>query len=123
MLLHLEGTSKNDHLNFNLPDINFSLKQSVQVKQIFIKWTQPIDKLYGSLCSSLIDRSVSNPNQRLCMFNQPTRSNHLLFSPPSGLWYKIQLWSLQQAIFHLELSETHKIEKIELLLEISDGFQ
>lgn len=122
MLLHLEGIPQNDVINFNPPDIDFSLKQSVQVKQILIQWSEPVENVFGSLCTSLIDCSVSNPDQRLCYFNQTIKSNHLLFTPPGGLWYKIQLWSLKQTIFKLQLSEKHQIEKIKLILEISNGF-
>ena len=121
MLLHLTGTVKNEQIIFDLPDLNFSIKQYVQVMQVLIKWEKEVENIHGSLCSSLIDSSVYNPEQTLCMFTQPSKSNHLIFTPPSGLFYQIQLWSLQQARFKIELSEKHEIEKIKLILNIRDG--
>ncbi len=121
MLLHLTGTVKSDQVTFDLPDLNFSIKQSVQVKQILIEWEKEVQNINGSLCSSLIDSSVFNPDQTLCMFTQASKSNHLLFTPPSDLYYQIQLWSLQQARFKIELSEKHEIKKIKIILNIRNG--
>lgn len=123
MLLHLTGSVKNSQILFDLPDINFTIKQYVAVKQILIEWDGDVDSIYGHVCSSLIDSSVNNPTQCLTLFSQTSRSSHILFTPPSGLWYQIQLWSLRQAIFKIETSEKHKINKIKLILEIRDGLQ
>ena len=123
MLLHLTGKVKNSQVLFELPDLNFSTKQSVEVKQILIEWGTRVSFIHGSICSSLIDSSVNNPDQCLCIFSQASSSNHLLFTPPSGLWYQIQLWSLRQAIFKIELSEKHEIKKIKIILDIRDGLQ
>ena len=123
MLLHLIGSVKNSQILFDLPDINFTIKQYVAVKQILIEWDDDVDNIYGSVCSSLIDSSVNNPAQCLAMFSQTSKSSHMLYTPPSGLWYQIQLWSLRQAIFKIETSEKPKINKIKLIFEIRDGLQ
>ena len=121
MLLHLTGKVQNEKILFSLPDLNFSVKQKVQVRQLLIEWENPVDNIYGSLSSSLIDSSVFNPKQILCLFDQTARSKSLLFTPPSDLCYNIQLWSLQQSIFKIKLSEKQEIKKIEIFLRISNG--
>ena len=123
MLLHLTGSVKNSEILFDLPDINFSIREYVSVKQILIEWNGNVENIYGSVSSSLIDSSVNNPSQCLSIFSQTSRSNHLLYTPPSGLSYQIQLWSLRQAIFKIETSEKHEINKIQIIFEIRDGIQ
>ena len=122
MLIHLTGKVQNDQIIFPLPDINFSTKQAVRISQVLIEWATPIDNVCGSISSSLIDCSVYNPNQILCLFSQSTTSDHLLVTPPSDISYNIQLWSFQQSTFKIDVSEKQQIKRIQIFLKISNGF-
>ena len=121
MLLHLTGTIHNDQILFPLPDLNFTTKQKIQIRQVLIGWAEPVTNVYGSISSSIIDCSPLNPGQILCLFSQTMKSNHLLVTPPSDIEFNIQLWMFSQAIFKIHLSEKHRIKQIQIFLKISNG--
>ena len=122
MLLYLKGTVKNQTINFDLPDLYFNTKQSIEVKQIGIKWSNHVQQASGRLSSTLIDRSIYNPDQTIALFSQAEKNNYLLVNPPSGLQYQIQLWSLQQSQFKITTLEKHQIDEIEIILNIDGVF-
>ena len=122
MLLYLKGTVKDQIINFDLPDLFFTTKQHVEVKQIGIKWEKEVQQASGRLSSTLIDRSIFNPDQTIALFSQAEKNNYLLFTPPSGLQYQIQLWSLRQSLFKIVTLEKHQIEEIEIILDINGLF-
>lgn len=122
MLLFLKGTVKDQIINFDLPDLYFTTKQYVEVKQIGIKWKTEVQHVSGRLTSTLIDRSIYNPDQTIALFSQAEKSNYLLVTPPSGLQYQIQLWSLRQSLFKIVTLEKHQIEEIEIILNIDGLF-
>ena len=124
MIVNLEGTLAGDKIEFKLPMIYFIKDHRVKVNEFFIEWKSKVSYVNGSLISTLIEKSMANPNQQLLFFQNSEKSYYTHVTPTQNAWYKIQNLCLESAVFELKLSEEHKIEKIYLQLEIiNERFQ
>ena len=124
MIVNLEGTVAGDKIEFKLPMIYFIKDHCVKVNELFIEWKSKVSYVNGYLISTLVEKSMSNPNQQLLFFHNTEKSYYLHVTPTQNAWYKIQNLCLESAVFELKLSEEHKIEKIYLQLEIvNERFQ
>ena len=121
MIINLEGTVVENIIQFNQCPVYFESSQYVHVNEIFIKWKNSTQNIYGYLESSLIDRNIVNINQQLLFFHQSMRSNYIFFAPTHRQQYKIQCSNLLSSVFKIHLSEQQEIEKIYLQLEITNA--
>ena len=124
MIVNLEGTVTGDKIEFKLPTIYFIKDHRVKVNEFFIEWKSKVSYVNGFLISTLVEKSMSNPNQQLLFFQNTEKSHYTYVTPTQNAWYKIQNLCLQSAVFELKISDEHKIEKIYLQLEIvNERFQ
>ena len=123
MLINLRGTVNKDEINFNLPQIFFSKDNYVRVTEIAIQWNGKAHNIYGTINTTLIDKSPVNPTQQLLFFSQMEKSNFMFYSPTHPAQYKIQCPSLQSSVFNIRLSEKEQIREIYLQLEINARIQ
>ena len=123
MLINLRGTVNKDEINFILPQIFFSKDNYVRVTEIAIQWNGKAHNIYGTVNTTLIDKSPVNPTQQLLFFSQMEKSNFMFYSPTHPAQYKIQCPSLQSSVFNIRLSEKEQIREIYLQLEINARIQ
>ena len=109
MIVNLEGTVAGDKIEFKLPMIYFIKDHCVKVNELFIEWKSKVSYVNGYLISTLVEKSMSNPNQQLLFFHNTEKSYYLHVTPTQNAWYKIQNLCLQSAVFELKISEEHKI--------------
>ena len=121
MIIDLYGTVVDNEIQFtNLPAVYFGDRFTVSVTQMFIKLKKKYSNIYGTLCSTLVDRNPINPQQQLLFFNQNNVSYYIRASPTHLADYKIVCPSLDSSVFTLQLSKAAEIEKIYIQLKISD---
>ena len=127
MIIHLEWKptklnqkKKVHNLDFDLPAIYFTKTCQISVKQCLIVWENEAPPLYGSIETSLIDKSAFNPTQELMALNQTKKLKYLSYTPMHIHTYIIQRQELQSAEFILNLSENLAFSKIKLTIDISD---
>ena len=123
MLINLRGTVNKDEINFILPQIFFSKDNYVRVTEMAIQWNGKAHNIYGTINTTLIDKSPVNPTQQLLFFSQIEKSNFMYYSPTHPAQYKIQCPSLQSSVFNIRLSEKEQIREIYLQLEINARIQ
>ena len=123
MLINLRGTVNKDEINFILPQIFFSKDNYVRVTEMAIQWNGKAHNIYGTINTTLIDKSPVNPTQQLLFFSQMEKSNFMYYSPTHPAQYKIQCPSLQSSVFNIRLSEKEQIREIYLQLEINARIQ
>lgn len=125
MLINLYGKVNADGVIIfdNLPCIYFTPNHTVHVSEMSIKWIESIDKCFGQLNSTLIDRSPINPKQQLLfIYHRSSGLTHVKPNPPAV--YKIQCSNLAQSVFSFTEFDVEKIEKVYLQLSIAyEGFQ
>ena len=122
MIIHLNGTVKNNEIIFEDCPVYFDNNQCVHVNELYIKWEKPCKNVVGYIESTLIDRSPVNLNQQLLFFQQRKESDYLFYTPTHLSKYKIQCSALHSSLFKIHLLEQEKKEKIEKIyiqLEIS----
>ena len=123
MLINLRGTVNKDEINFILPQIFFSKDNYVRVTEMAIQWNGKAHNIYGTINTTLIDKSPVNPTQQLLFFSQMEKSNFMFYLPTHPAQYKIQCPSLQSSVFNIRLSEKEQIREIYLQLEINARIQ
>lgn len=124
MLINLEATNQNEDLIIDLPYMKFR-NHFVTLTEIFIEWTEPV-KVFGFICSTLVDRNAFNPKQQIFQFCQEQPSTHLHRTPTHFQTYKIQRTELSTAEFKIVIKEKAKLSKIKsifLQLNIDAGIQ
>ena len=125
MHINLYGSAdENGNITFEkIPAVYFVDSQTVAVSEIAIKWTNPVHTQFGTLSSTLIDRSPINIEQQLVYIYQNEESNFTHIATRHLAHYKIQCLSLQSSVFKLHLSKSVKIEKIYIQLAVNAGVQ
>ena len=121
MIVNLNGTANEDTIVFDppLPAIYFVDNHRVKINEIFIKWkTKALVGTNGYIRSTLIEKSVVNPEQQLLFFCQADKSNYTFVQPTHNAWYKIQNLCLHSSEFNVITTGKQQIEKIYLQLEI-----
>ena len=121
MIVNLNGIVDEDAIVFDppLPAIYFVDNHRVKINEMFIKWkTKPPGGTNGYIRSTLIEKSVVNPEQQLLFFCQADKSNYTFVQPTHNAWYKIQNLCLHSSEFNVITTGKHQIEKIYLQLEI-----
>ena len=128
MILDLYGTVKNNVVFIpDLPYVHFLDNHLVSVTQMYIKWKNKLSNVYGTLNSTLIDRSSINPRQQLLFFIKEVNtldprleSSYTHVTPTHPSEYKIVCPSLQSSLFTIQLSKPADIEKIYIQLKITN---
>ena len=131
MLIHLEGTVKNDIAEFDLPQLYFQQGQTVAVTYVSFLWKPQARHFHALITSSLVDKSPSNPNQQILNIYQKAESNYSSFTPTQLAEYKIQCLDLKSSVFKIEIFSYDKtgntlkrkniLKRINLTLLISDA--
>ena len=114
MIINLTGKLRGDEVVLDLAPVYFERGQTVCVTKLFIQFSSKVDEFSGTITSTLVDKSPLNPDQQLLFFNKSKKSSTLFVTPTHLEQYKIQLPSLQSAVFNLHLTTADEREKLEI---------
>ena len=131
MLIHLEGSVKNNIAEFDLPQLYFQQGQTVAVTDVHFLLKPQARHFHVLITSSIVDKSPSNPKQQILNIYQKAESNYSSFTPTHLSEYKIQCLDLKSSVFKIEVFSYDKtgktlerkniLKRINLTLLISDA--
>ena len=108
---------------FKGPEIDITKCNYLAVSNLYIEFAGPrLTNCLVDLTSTLIDKSVENPNQIICSCFVE-KSNHLWFTPTHLEEFKIQCSSLQESLFGIKFSAPEgkrKIKNLRLTIKFSE---
>jgi len=131
MLIHLEGSVKNNIAEFDLPQLYFQQGQTVAVTDVHFLLKPQARHFHVLITSSIVDKSPSNPKQQILNIYQKAESNYSSYTPTQLAEYKIQCLDLKSSVFKIEIFSYDKtgktlerkniLKRINLTLLISDA--
>ena len=131
MLIHLDGTGRDDVAEFDLPQLYFKQGQTVAVHDVSFLLKPQARHFHVLITSSLVDKSPSNPKQQILNVFQNAESNYSHFTPTHLSHYKMQCLDLKSSVFKIQIFSYDKtgnqikrkniIQRINLTLLISDA--
>ena len=131
MLIHLDGSVKNNIAEFDLPQLYFQQGQTVAVTDVHFLLKPQARHFHVLITSSIVDKSPSNPKQQILNIYQKAESNYSSYTPTHLSEYKIQCLDLKSSVFKIEVFSYDKtgktlerkniLKRINLTLLISDA--
>ena len=101
-----------------LPHYNFP-NHEVAVTQVYLEFAEPVQRQLFVLSSTLVDKNDANRKQELCSFFVGKSTKYISFTPTRLTWYKKQVANIDHSVFKLSGSDSEKIKRIKIQLEIN----